>query len=86
LIGDIGCTPVFFDSIAYNPKTETFAELKSAETMAIRDQEIQSALAKKESLPDWMIRDTLQEVLLKEISENRQIFYGHSVGETCDSI
>jgi len=76
LLGDIGSAPVFFDSIAYNPKTETFAESKTAKTTPIRDQMIQSALAKKESLPDWMIRDTLQEVLLKEISENRQVFYG----------
>ena len=78
LIGDIGCTPVFFDSISYNPATATFAESKTAPangTPAIRDQVIQSALAKKESLPDWMIRDTLQEILLKEISENQEVFY-----------
>ncbi len=66
-IGDIGCTPVFFDAAVKNPATN--------ETTPIRDQVIQSALAKKESLPDWMIRDTLQQVLLQEISENRQVFY-----------
>jgi pyruvate kinase len=67
LIGDIGCTPVFFEAAAKDPATN--------EITPVRDQVIKSALAKKESLPDWMIRDTLQQVLLQEISENRQVFY-----------
>ncbi len=77
-IGDMGCTPVFFGSIAYDSTTETLAETKTAptnKTTAISDQVIKSTLAKNEILPDWMIRNTLQEVLLKEISENQQVFY-----------
>jgi len=73
-LGDIGVTPIFFDPIEYNPDTQKYFESKSAKTTAMSDAAIQSALANKETLPDWILRDAVQEMLQKEISENRAIF------------
>ena len=39
------------------------------------DQAIQTALAKNETLPDWILREAVQQMLQKEISENRPVFY-----------
>jgi pyruvate kinase len=74
-LGDLGITPVFFDAIEYNPETKKYFESKSAKKMAMSDRAIQSALAKKETLPEWIVRDVVQEMLQKEVSENRAIFY-----------
>jgi ATP sulfurylase len=74
-LGDIGITPVFFDAIGYNPETQKYFESKSAKTMAMSDKAIQTALAKNETLPDWILREAVQEMLQKEIAENRPVFY-----------
>lgn len=74
-LGDLGITPIFFDAIGYNPETQKYFESKSAKTMAMSDKAIQSALAKNETLPDWILREAVQEMLQKEITENRPVFY-----------
>jgi pyruvate kinase len=74
-LGDLGITPVFFDTIGYNPETQKYFESKSAKTMAMSDQTIQAALAKNETLPDWILREAVQEMLQKEIAEKRLVFY-----------
>jgi pyruvate kinase len=74
-LGDLGITPVFFDAIEYNPETKRYFESKSAKKMAMSDHVIQAALAKKETLPEWIMRGVVQEMLQKEIFENRPVFY-----------
>lgn len=74
-LGDIGIIPVFFDAIGYNPETQKYFESKSAKAMAMSDKAIQTALAKNEKLPEWILRDVVQEMLQKEISESRPVFY-----------
>ncbi len=74
-LGELGVTPVFFDAIEYNPETKKYFESKSAKTTAMSDKAIQAALAKKETLPDWILREAVQQMLQKEISENRPVFY-----------
>jgi ATP sulfurylase len=74
-LGDLGITPIFFDAIEYNPETQKYFESKSAKTMAMSDKAIQTALLKQEALPEWIMREAVQEMLRKEIAENRPIFY-----------
>ena len=74
-LGDLGITPIFFDAIEYNPETQNYFESKSAKTMAMSDKAIQAALLNEEALPEWIMRDVVQEMLKKEISENRSVFY-----------
>lgn len=74
-LGDLGITPIFFDAIGYNPETQKYFASKSAKKMAMSDQAIQAALAKNETLPDWIMREAVREMLMKELSENRPVFY-----------
>jgi len=74
-LDDLGITPVFFDAIEYNPDSQKYFESKSAKTTAMSEKAIQTALAKKENVPNWIMRDDVQEMLHKEIAENRSIFY-----------
>jgi pyruvate kinase len=74
-LGDLGITPIFFDAIEYNPDTQKYFESKSAKTTAMSDQAIQAALLNKEALPEWIMRDAVQEMLRKEIGESRPVFY-----------
>ncbi len=74
-LGDLGITPIFFDAIEYNPDSKKYFESKSAKTTAMSEKAIQAALAKKENVPDWIMRGDVQEMLHKEITENRSIFY-----------
>jgi len=74
-LGDLGVTPIFFDAIEYNPDTQKYFESKSAKTTAMSDQAIHAALVNKENLPDWIMHEAVQEMLQKEILENRSIFY-----------
>ncbi len=74
-LGNLGITPICFDAIEYNPDTQKYFESKSAKTMAMSDQAIQTALAKQEQLPEWIMRDAVQEMLQREIAANRPVFY-----------
>ena len=74
-LGNLGITPICFDAIEYNPDTQRYFESKSAKTMAMSDQAIQTALASQEQLPEWIMRDAVQEMLQREIAENRPVFY-----------
>lgn len=67
--------PIFFDAIDYKPETGKYAESKTAKAIALRDKEIRSAFANKQNLPDWFMRGVVQEMLHKDISENRPVFY-----------
>jgi len=74
-LGDLGIIPVFFDAIEYNPTTQKYFESKSAKKMAMSDKAIQAALANKEPLPEWILHEAVQDMLQREISENRAVFY-----------
>jgi ATP sulfurylase len=74
-LGDLGITPVFFNAIEYNPETQKYFESKSAKKMAMSDGAIQAALVNREALPDWIMRQAVQEMLQKEIAEDRPVFY-----------
>lgn len=73
-LNDIEVTPLFFDSVDYKPETGKYAESKTAKTIAMRDKEIQAAIAKKQNVPDWVMRGIVQEMLHEEISGNRPVF------------
>ncbi len=74
-LGDLSITPVFFNAIEYNPETQKYFEAKSAKKMAMSDGAIQTALVNREALPDWIMRQAVQEMLQQEMAANRPVFY-----------
>ena len=76
-LGDIGITPVFFDTVGYNPDTRTY-DLKpstDAKTITISGTQLREAIKAGERVPNWFMRDIVQDVLLDEIEAGGNIFY-----------
>jgi len=73
-LGDIGITPIFFDWLACNPEKPIQAELTTAKAIGMRDKVSHSAPPNEGTMADWTIRDFVQRMLQKEISENHPVF------------
>lgn len=74
-LGDLGVTPVFFDAIGYNPKTDSYGTLGEGDTLApISGTEMRAALRENRALPDWFMRDIIQDMLRAEIAAGRPVF------------
>ena len=74
-LGDLGVTPVFFDDIGYNPGKQTYCSMKSADTVPISGSEIREALRQNTELPEWFVRENIQDMLRAEIAAGREVFY-----------
>jgi len=74
-VGELGITPVFFDTIGYDPVTNRYAPINSnADMLAIDGTRIRQALRDNTSVPDWMIREVVQDVLQREIAAQGTVF------------
>ena len=74
-LGDIGVTPVFYDSIGYDPASQSYQSLSEEGTLPISGTEIRDALIKNEKLPEWLIREKIQDILLAEIASGKPVFH-----------
>lgn len=78
-LGGIGVEPVFFGRVGYDPRTNSYVEeddgsqggdgLEHISGTAIRD-----ALRAGERVPDWVMWETVQEMLLAERAAGRPLF------------
>ena len=74
-LGNIGVTPVFFEAIGYDPASKDYVALGAAETLEpISGTEMRSALRAGHALPDWFMRDLIQDMLRAEISAGQPVF------------
>ena len=74
-LGDMGITPVFFDAIGYDLETgayDSFTRGRGMET--ISGCELRKKLREGQSVPDWCMRDVVQDVLREEIAAGHEIF------------
>ena len=74
-LGDIGIKPVFFDAIGYNSKTDAYEVDQSHPLKMISGTEVRETLRADKHLPDWFMRDIVQEVLLEEMRNGKPLFY-----------
>jgi pyruvate kinase len=75
LLGDIGIKPVFFEAVGYNGKTDRY-EVDQGQTLSmISGTQVRETLRAEKHLPDWFMRDLVQEVLLAEMKSGRPLFY-----------
>ena len=74
-LGDIGLTPIFFDSIGFDPERNDYVALGAAKTLApISGTDMRIALRAGEVLPEWFMRDFIQDMLRAELRSGQAIF------------
>ena len=74
-LSDIGITPVFFDAIGYNPKTGHYQNTDHEDVLPISGSAVRDALQNGEKLPDWYIRDMVQDMLAAAIKSGQPVFH-----------
>lgn len=74
-LGDLGITPVFFDSIGFDPTSETYVSLQDKpDALTISGTEVRDLLTSGQPLPDWAIRPVVQDALRAELAMGVQVF------------
>jgi ATP sulfurylase len=74
-LGDIGVKPVFFDAVGYNSKTDKY-EIEQGQSLSmISGGQVRDTLRAQKHLPDWFMRDLVQEVLFEEMRSGKPLFY-----------
>jgi len=74
-LGDIGVKPVFFDPVGYNSKTGKYEINHGQALNMLSGTEVRRMLKVKKHLPDWFMRDLVQDVLLAEMHQGKPMFY-----------
>ena len=73
-LGDIGIMPVFFDALGFDPETGAYRCAKTPGTQSISGTQARAALQAGDPLPDWFMRDVVQDVLRSEIAAGGEVF------------
>ena len=74
-LGDIGVKPVFFETIGYNNETGKY-ELDHGQSLKmLSGTEVRETLRAGKHLPDWFMRDLVQEVLRAEMISGKPLFH-----------
>ncbi|HLF28448.1 MAG TPA: pyruvate kinase [Anaerolineae bacterium] len=74
-LGDMGVKPVFFDTVGYNSQTGNYEVDQGQPLSMISGTEVRETLRADRRLPDWFMRDLVQEVLLAEMRSGKSMFY-----------
>lgn len=74
-VGDIGISPVFFETVGYNAETGEYEVDRGQELARISGTQVRDSLRNGEHLPDWFMREIAQEVLLDELKRGKPLFY-----------
>jgi ATP sulfurylase len=73
-LGDIGVRPVFFDAVGYNSETHRYEADQGQPLQMISGTQVRETLRAEKYLPDWFMRDLVQEVLLAELRSGKPLF------------
>jgi ATP sulfurylase len=74
-LGDIGVKPVFFETVGYNSQTGKYEVDQGQPLKMISGTVVRETLRAGKYLPDWFMRDLVQEVLLAEMRSGKSLFY-----------
>lgn len=74
-LGNLGVEPVFFDAVGYNAGSGRLELDRGQPLEMISGSEVRETLRAGKRLPDWFMRDLVQEVLIAEIRSGRPVFY-----------
>ena len=74
-LGDFGIQPVFFDAVGYDEFSARHGFTTDSSNMTpIDGTQVRDSLRDGTSIPDWMMRDIIQETLRAESAQNRPLF------------
>ena len=74
-LGDIGVELVFFDALGFDPETRRYCSTcTTSGAKSISGTEARAALQAGEPLPDWFMRDVVQDVLRGRIEAGGDVF------------
>jgi ATP sulfurylase len=75
-VGDVGVSPVYFEAIGYDSNKNKYCAFDKAQNVeSISATRFREALANKEPVPEWFIRQSIQDMLLSEIASGQEIFH-----------
>jgi ATP sulfurylase len=74
-LGDIGVKPVFFEAVGFNSETGEYEVDRGQPLMTISGTEVRETLRADKHLPEWFMRDLVQEVLLADMRSGKPMFY-----------
>jgi len=74
-LGDMGIQPVFFETVGYNSKSGKYEVDQGQPLTLISGTEVRETLRADKPLPDWFMRDLIQDVLLAEMRSGKSLFY-----------
>ncbi len=73
-LGDIGITPVYFDSVGFDERQQKLVE-GSQNAISISGTQVRNRLQQGEYVPEWFMRKEVQDYLLGEIAAGRPVFH-----------
>jgi ATP sulfurylase len=73
-LGDLGVKPVFFDTVGYNSETNKYEMDQGQQLKTISGSQVRDTLRAEKHLPDWFMRDLVQDVLLDEMRSGKPLF------------
>ncbi len=74
LVGDIGIKLIFFDEITYDLESKAYMPRSQAGNPAlISGSRVRQAILNNDPLPEWLMRDVVQEYLQLELACDREI-------------
>jgi len=74
-LGDLGLTPVFFDAVGYKPVSGKLEAASADDVNSISGTEVRETLKAGNRLPEWFMREAVQDLLLDEIASGRPVFH-----------
>jgi pyruvate kinase len=75
VLGDIGVKPVFFETVGYNSMSDRYEVDQGQPLSMISGSKVRDTLRAEEHLPDWFMRDLVQDVLLAEMKSGNPLFF-----------
>jgi ATP sulfurylase len=73
-LGDIGITPVYFESVGFNNATGTYEAYRGQPLTILSETMVRDTLRADKHLPGWFMRDLVQDVLLDKTRPGGRIF------------
>jgi ATP sulfurylase len=73
-LGNIGIVPVFFDAVGYNARKKQYDSTKAEGLEFISGTRAREALLNNTPLPDWYMRELIQNMLKEHIQAKESVF------------
>lgn len=73
-LGDLGIAPVFFESVGYDPASESYGPMNAGMLQAISGTQVRDFLRNGEKVPEWFLREEVHDMLVREMKLGNPVF------------